>query len=297
MPFLQLTFDVGAADPSPLEEALFDLGATSVTLEDAADSPILEPRVGTTPLWPTVRLRALFDASTDRPQLIRALHARLGASIPPHQSEQLADRAWEREWLKDFKPMRFGERLWICPGGQHPAADLLTENVCLLHLDPGLAFGTGTHPTTALCLEWLDGHLALGVAVIDYGWGSGILVIAAARLGAVRRCVRHRPAGTRRDARQRARERRRRPGRRPCRCRHAARGRRRRARQHPLRPVDRTCAKARRTGKARRYAGSREPARIPGRRSDRSLSTLGRAASGRRTGGVASTGGGRAKIS
>lgn len=195
--------------------------------------------------------------------------------------------------LSDFHAMRFGQRLYVCP--IHERVEAL--GAVAIALDLSLAFGTGTYATTALCLEWLDGHLALGVAVIDYGWGSGILVIAAARLGSVRRCVRHRPAGTRRDARQRARERRRRPGRRPCRCRHAARGRRRRARQHPLRPVDRTCAKARRTGKARRYAGSREPARIPGRRSDRSLSTLGRAASGRRTGGVASTGGGRAKIS
>jgi ribosomal protein L11 methyltransferase len=103
----------------------------------------------------------------------------------------LADRVWEREWLKDFRPMRFGQRLWICPGGQQPPADLdLSPHPssgsapCIIHLDPGLAFGTGTHPTTALCLEWLDAVSLQGMRIIDYGCGSGILAIAALKLGA-----------------------------------------------------------------------------------------------------------------
>jgi ribosomal protein L11 methyltransferase len=100
--------------------------------------------------------------------------------------ERLADRAWEREWLKDFRPMRFGQRLWICPGGQRPAPQALTDSVepCLIELDPGLAFGTGTHATTALCLEWLDSAQLHGKRVIDYGCGSGVLAIAALKLGA-----------------------------------------------------------------------------------------------------------------
>ena len=176
MPFLQLTLPIGSADPTPFEDALLAAGASSITLEDAGDDPVLEPPPGATPLWPRVRIKALFDAAAS-PEALRALFA--DATF-----EQIADRAWEREWLKDFRPMRFGQRLWICPGGQRPRLDEATTQPCLIELDPGLAFGTGTHPTTALCLEWLDAAQLQGRFVIDYGCGSGVLAIAALKLGA-----------------------------------------------------------------------------------------------------------------
>jgi ribosomal protein L11 methyltransferase len=176
MPFLQLTLPIGSADPTPFEDALLAAGAASITLEDAGDDPVLEPAPGETPLWPRVRIKALFDAATDRD----ALHA----SFPDATFEHLEDRAWEREWLKDFRPMRFGQRLWICPGGQRPQLDATIAEPCLIELDPGLAFGTGTHPTTALCLEWLDAAQLQDRFVVDYGCGSGVLAIAALKLGA-----------------------------------------------------------------------------------------------------------------
>jgi ribosomal protein L11 methyltransferase len=176
MPFLQLTLPIGSADPAPFEDALMDGGASSITLEDAGDDPVLEPPPGATPLWPSVRIKALFAAGTD-PDALRA-------AFPDASFEHIADRAWEREWLKDFRPMRFGQRLWICPGGQHPTLDESTRAACMIELDPGLAFGTGTHPTTALCLEWLDAAPLAGKFLLDYGCGSGVLAIAALKLGA-----------------------------------------------------------------------------------------------------------------
>ena len=189
MPFLQLILPIGAADPAPYEDALLAVGASSITLEDEGDDPVLEPLPGTTPLWPRVRVKALFDDSFDAEQLLQALRAELSQPLDEARFETLADRAWEREWLKDFKPMRFGQRLWICPGGQLPPDQPSTAHrqplpPVLIELDPGLAFGTGTHPTTALCLEWLDNAAMAGKRVIDYGCGSGILAIAAAKLGA-----------------------------------------------------------------------------------------------------------------
>ena len=202
MPFLQLSLDVGTHDPEPYEDALFELGALSVTLLDAADDPVLEPAPGAMPLWPTIVVRAVFAADADADQLRAALGSVHGLDplliALTARFESLADRVWEREWLKDFKPMRFGRRLWVCPGGQRPDAEAIgpDADVVLLELDPGLAFGTGTHATTALCLEWLDSGAATGndgggpwlagADVIDYGCGSGILAIAALRLGARR---------------------------------------------------------------------------------------------------------------
>ncbi len=156
-----------------------------MTLADAADEPVLEPAPGTTPLWRQVRLSALFPAGTDATLVTAILASSLGLPAGRISHETLADRAWEREWLKDFRPMRFGRRLWICPGGQQ-APD---PEAAVLELDPGLAFGTGTHPTTALCLEWLDAASPAGRSVLDYGCGSGVLALAALRLGASAACA------------------------------------------------------------------------------------------------------------
>lgn len=183
MPYLQLTLTIGSADPAPFEDALLAAGALSITLQDAADDPVLEPAPGTTPLWPSVQMSALFDAGLDPAIVTARLSAGLPFPLPTLSFHQLADRVWEREWLKDFHPMRFGRRLWICPDGQRPAL-APGETACCIDLDPGLAFGTGTHPTTALCLEWLDSAQLRGKTVIDYGCGSGVLAIAALQLGA-----------------------------------------------------------------------------------------------------------------
>jgi ribosomal protein L11 methyltransferase len=185
MPFLQLTIDIGKRDPQPVEDALFAGGAVSVTLLDAADDPVLEPAPGQTPLWPTVMVSALFDADADPQQIVANLRAACGPDVPAPSFEHIADKAWEREWLKDFRPMRFGRRLWVCPGGL-AAGD---PQAVRIELDPGLAFGTGTHATTAMCLDWLDGLSANtldGAEVIDYGCGSGILAVAALKLGAAK---------------------------------------------------------------------------------------------------------------
>ena len=179
MPFLQITLDIGGSNPAPYEDTLVELGAVSVTLEDAADDPVLEPAPGETPLWPTVRLQALFDGDADASAIAGTI-SRLFPRVPTPRLERVEDRAWEREWLRDFRPMRFGRRLWVCPGGQ-AAGD---ADAVRVELDPGLAFGTGTHPTTAMCLEWLDGRDLRGRALVDYGCGSGILAIAALKLGA-----------------------------------------------------------------------------------------------------------------
>jgi len=190
MPFLQLTLHIATADPAPYEDALFAAGASAVSLTDAADNPILEPAPGAIPLWPTVIVTALFAGDANTQTILAAVTQRLTQPLPPHHFESIEDRVWEREWLKDFKPMQFGKRLWICPGGMLPPPELLLATTtphserCLIQLDPGLAFGTGTHPTTALCLEWLDSADIKGKYIIDYGCGSGILAIAALKLGA-----------------------------------------------------------------------------------------------------------------
>lgn len=180
MPFVQIVLELGERDPAVAEDACFARGALSVTLADAADDPVLEPPPGATPLWRTVRLSALFPADADGASLAASLGAELAMDPGGLAVETVSDRAWEREWLRDFHPMRFGRRLWICPGGQ----DAPDPAAAVLELDPGLAFGSGTHPTTALCLEWLDGAALGGRTVLDYGCGSGVLALAALRLGA-----------------------------------------------------------------------------------------------------------------
>lgn len=187
MPFLELSLTVRAEQQPSVEDALEELGALSITLRDAdAETPdeqaIFEPGVGELPLWPTITLNALFDADADR----RGLTEALGDLLPWLEPAQLAfaeveDQDWERAWMDQFQPMPFGRRLWIYPWNIEPPAD---ENLVVVRLDPGLAFGSGTHPTTALCLEWLDSLDLAGKTVTDFGCGSGILAIAALKLGA-----------------------------------------------------------------------------------------------------------------
>ena len=180
MSWQQFVIRLGGLDPEIVEAFFDERGALSVTLTDAGDNPVLEPAPGETPLWSDTRLTALFDAAADLTGIADELGESLGlAETPDFRIETLDDRDWEREWLKNFGPMQFGDRLWVLPGDADTPAGAVG-----VRLDPGLAFGTGTHPTTALCLEWLDGRSLEGKTVLDYGCGSGILAIAAIRLGA-----------------------------------------------------------------------------------------------------------------
>ena len=179
-PWLRLTAITGQHSSEELEDALLAAGAVAVTLEDDGDEPLLEPGPGETPLWGQTRVTGLFDAHiADLEQVRSILREHLG-SEPEVTALPLEDRDWVRAWMEDYHPMAFGRRLWICPSHRQPP-DPAAVNVML---DPGLAFGTGTHATTALCLNWLDGADLADKTVIDYGCGSGVLAIAAALLGA-----------------------------------------------------------------------------------------------------------------
>lgn len=180
MPWLQLKITTDRTAAEPLEDLLLASGAASVTLEDNADQPILEPALGETPLWDQVRLTGLYDAEVDTDAILRRLADAWGQALPEHHWEQLEDKDWEREWMSHYQAIRCGERLWVCPSWQEPPEP---DKVNLM-LDPGLAFGTGTHPTTFLCLEWLDTQPVEGLELVDYGCGSGILGVAALLLGA-----------------------------------------------------------------------------------------------------------------
>ena len=164
-----------------VEQVFARHGAQSVTLSDAGDNPVLEPAPGDTPLWADTKISGLFSAEVDLKALQEDLLHAFGLDrLPEAEIESLEDCAWEREWLKDFRPMRFGERLWVSP--LHiPVAQ---QDAIVVRLDPGLAFGTGTHETTALCLEWIERQDLHGKRVLDIGCGSGILSIAALLLGA-----------------------------------------------------------------------------------------------------------------
>lgn len=184
MPWLQVRLAITPEQAATYEDALLDVGAVSVTFMDAEDQPIFEPDLGTTPLWSHTHLLALFEADTDPAALLAHLALLTGGPLPAHQVEQIADQDWERSWMDNFQPLRFGQRLWIVPSWHQPPEPQAVN----LHLDPGLAFGTGTHPTTALCLEWLDGQSLHDCNVLDFGCGSGILAIAALLLGATQAC-------------------------------------------------------------------------------------------------------------
>ncbi len=176
--FLEVALRLERRHVEVAEDLLLSQGAQAVTLTDHGDTPLWEPPVGETPLWEEVRLTGLFDPDIDRERLFAAL-ALLPLAAEP-EAVGVEDQAWERAWMDRFVPMRFGERLWIVPTGAEPP----DPDGTLLHLDPGLAFGTGTHATTRLCLEWIDGQALAGLKVLDFGCGSGVLGIAAALKGA-----------------------------------------------------------------------------------------------------------------
>lgn len=175
--------DIAPQFAEPYEDALLSLGAQVVTLEDAADEPIFEPELGTTPLWQHSRLTALFSADTD-PQLVLLaltdLMDQASIPMPATSSDLLEDKDWIRAWMDSYHPIQFGARLWICPSWHTPPQ----PDAVNLMLDPGLAFGTGTHQTTALCMRWLDGLALNDKTIVDYGCGSGILGLAGVLLGA-----------------------------------------------------------------------------------------------------------------
>lgn len=184
MPWIQTHITVSKPAASFAEALLEVLGSVSVTLTDAGDEPQLEPTPGEERIWSKTIVTGLFDAETDQQQLHMAIADAMNAQKIDAEInvETLADQPWERAWLDNFKPMQFGKHLWVVPEGMQ-----LPENAqqpVILTLDPGLAFGTGTHATTSLCLSWLDSISLYGKSVIDYGCGSGILAIAALLLGA-----------------------------------------------------------------------------------------------------------------
>jgi ribosomal protein L11 methyltransferase len=177
----QLTVEVIQERSQQVEQALQQAGAAVVTIQDAGDQAILEPLPGETPVWSSSAVTGLFSSLTRLTQVKEKLSQTLDRDeLADCHITQLENRDWERAWLDDFHPMRFGSRLWVCPTQQTPP----DPSAVNLMLDPGLAFGTGTHPTTALCLTWLDSADLQGKQVIDYGCGSGILAIAAVKLGA-----------------------------------------------------------------------------------------------------------------
>lgn len=186
MSWLQIKIPVSPDYADAFEDLLLDAGCAAVTFQDAADTPIFEPDLGTTPLWQSTVVTGLFSAEHDLDNTLAQIRTQLPSLLPTHQpvpivsAEILEDKDWERAWMDMYHPMQFGQRLWVCPSWRE-VPDPTAVN---LLLDPGLAFGTGTHPTTALCLEWLDGVPLHGLTVIDYGCGSGILGIATLLLGA-----------------------------------------------------------------------------------------------------------------
>ncbi len=183
MPWIQLKLNATSENAETIGDLLTDTGAQAVTFLDAKDTPIFEPLPGETRLWGNTDVVGMYDAATDMSPIVDALklHPLFGKDLV-YKVEQLEDKDWEREWMDNFHPMQFGTRLWICPSWR----DVPEPDAVNVMLDPGLAFGTGTHPTTSLCLEWLDGQQLEGKTIVDFGCGSGILAIAALKLGAAK---------------------------------------------------------------------------------------------------------------
>lgn len=183
MPWPQLVLHVSREAAEITEEALFEAGALSVTFVDKNDDPVLEPAPGEIRLWDELQAVALFAQGVSKQQISLSVCPLLGLEqLPENAISLLEDQVWERAWMDSFKPMKFGERLWICPTHHEP----LDSSAINLRLDPGLAFGSGTHATTALCLEWLARANIVDKTVLDFGCGSGVLAIAALLLGADR---------------------------------------------------------------------------------------------------------------
>lgn len=185
MPWLQIKIRTTPDNSEPYEDLLLSAGCAAVTFEDSEDQPIFEPDLGTTPLWSNTTITGLFAAEHNLEETLNFIeqgHTQLfpNMPMPSIKSEILEDKDWEREWMDNYHPMQFGNRLWVCPSW----CDTPNPDAINLMLDPGLAFGTGTHPTTALCLEWLDAQSLEKEYLIDYGCGSGILGIAGLLLGA-----------------------------------------------------------------------------------------------------------------
>ena len=194
MPYLELSLRCRQTEQPRYEHAFEDVGALAVTLLDAdAETPneraILEPGVGEMPIWGEVALSALFDPESDPLLLLSALEAfDPGLDWQGVSLRMVEDQDWERAWMDQYVPLQFGERTWIVPWNQPLPEGADADDAAVVRLDPGLAFGSGTHPTTALCLQWLDGLAARGELqgrqVLDFGCGSGILALAALKLGA-----------------------------------------------------------------------------------------------------------------
>ena len=172
-------------DADKIEQHLLELDAVAVSYTDAGDEPILEPALNTTPLWSNTNLTAIFEADISLDDIKVSLNELFGEDFfKIIEEKELEDKAWEREWLEYFEPLKFGKRLWICPASMQIPKDQKNKKNVIVDMDPGMAFGTGTHETTALCLEWLDAANVRKKDILDYGSGSGILAIAALKLGA-----------------------------------------------------------------------------------------------------------------
>ena len=176
----QISFEVKKSETDLVSEVLMGLGSLSITYSDALDDAIYEPPVGQTPLWDNVKVNALFSSEVNQKSIETSISDI--CNIVVIDTVTLKDRVWEEECQKDFPSMRFGKRLWVCPSWD--TESILSNDSIVIHMDPGLAFGTGTHQTTSLCLEYLDSNPPKNLRVIDFGCGTGILAIAAAKFGA-----------------------------------------------------------------------------------------------------------------
>lgn len=185
MSWLQLVIPTQPDKAIPVSDALTDAGALSVTFEDDGDEPRYQPGIEAVRLWSQTRVTGLFEEQTDLDKVLVEIQRQVGP-LDQAYTRKLDDQDWQRLWMERFQPMRFGNNLWVCPSWLSPPE----PSAINLILDPGLAFGTGTHATTALCLQWLAEHEPNDYfktkVVIDYGCGSGILAIAACKLGAAR---------------------------------------------------------------------------------------------------------------
>ncbi|WP_016956327.1 50S ribosomal protein L11 methyltransferase [Catenovulum agarivorans] len=180
MPWLQLRYTTDKQSADLISDEMMECGAFSVTFLDAQDTPIYEPKPGDFLLWEQTIAIGLYDAEADMDAIVEHLHQFPFGQKGSYKIEQLEDKDWIREWMDSFKPIQFGDRLWVCPSW----CDIPDPAAVNIILDPGLAFGTGTHPTTSLCLQWLDKHIQPQHTIVDFGCGSGILAVAGLKLGA-----------------------------------------------------------------------------------------------------------------